>query len=205
MESLINQLGSDRITSRQIDELVGLARGIAADGDLNQAEVEFLQKWLAANTIVSDQPVIRTLYARINDVLADGVLDEEEKVMLLETLNSFSSRDFELGEVLKSSTLPLCDPAPALDFAGRTYCFTGTFIYGQRKHCEGAVLERGGQTGGLSRKTQVLVVGAYATESWKHSSFGNKILQASAWRDEGSPIAIVSEAHWTTHLTVIAS
>lgn len=49
MESLINQLGSDRITSRQIDELVGLARGIAADGDLNQTEVEFLQKWLAAN------------------------------------------------------------------------------------------------------------------------------------------------------------
>lgn len=200
MDSLINKLGSDRITARQIDELVGLARGIAADGDLNQAEVEFLQKWLAANTAVSDQPVIRTLYARINEVLADAVLDDEEKGMLLETLNSFSSRDFELGEVLKSSTLPLCDPAPALQFSGRTYCFTGTFMFGQRKHCESAVLERGGQAGGLSRKTQVLVVGAYATESWKHSSFGNKILQASAWRDAGSPISIVSEAHWTAHL-----
>nr|WP_314435125.1 BRCT domain-containing protein [uncultured Brevundimonas sp.] len=200
MDSLINKLGSDRITARQIDELVGLARGIAADGDLNQAEVEFLQKWLAANTVVSDQPVIRTLYARINEVLADGVLDDDEKGMLLETLNSFSSRDFELGEVLKSSTLPLCDPAPALQFSGRTYCFTGTFMFGQRRLCESAVLERGGQAGGLSRKTQVLVVGAYATESWKHSSFGNKILQASAWRDEGSPISIVSEAHWTAHL-----
>ncbi|WOB78528.1 BRCT domain-containing protein [Brevundimonas nasdae] len=200
MDSVINKLSSDRITARQIDELVGLARGIAADGDLNQAEVKFLQKWLAANTVVSDQPVIRTLYARINEVLADGVLDDDEKVMLLETLNNFSSRDFELGEVLKSSTLPLCDPAPALQFSGRTYCFTGTFMFGQRKHCESAVLERGGQAGGLNRKTQVLVVGAYATESWKHSSFGNKILQASAWRDEGSPISIVSEAHWTAHL-----
>ncbi len=200
MDSVINKLSSDRITARQIDELVGLARGIAADGDLNQAEVKFLQKWLAANTVVSDQPVIRTLYARINEVLADGVLDDDEKVMLLETLNNFSSRDFELGEVLKSSTLPLCDPAPALQFSGRTYCFTGTFMFGQRKHCESAVLKRGGQAGGLNRKTQVLVVGAYATESWKHSSFGNKILQASAWRDEGSPISIVSEAHWTAHL-----
>lgn len=200
MDSLINKLGGDRITARQIDELVGLARGIAADGDLNQAEVEFLQKWLAANAVVSDQPVIRTLYARINEVLADGVLDDEEKGMLLETLNSFSSRDFELGEVLKSSTLPLCDPAPALQFPGRTYCFTGTFMFGQRKNCESAVQERGGQAGGLSRKTQILVIGAYATESWKHSSFGNKILQASAWRDEGSPISIVSEAHWAAHL-----
>ncbi|GLK50029.1 hypothetical protein GCM10017620_30030 [Brevundimonas intermedia] len=83
MDSLINQLGSDRITARQIDELVGLARGIAADGDLNQAEVEFLQKWLAANTVVSDQPVIRTLYARIqasawrDDGSAISIVSEE--------------------------------------------------------------------------------------------------------------------------------
>ncbi len=199
-DNLLNRLGSDRITARQIDELVGLARGVAADGDLNQAEVEFLQKWLAANAAVSEQPLIRTLYSRINEVLADGVLDAEEKAVLLETLNSFSSRDFELGEVLKSSTLPLCDPAPTLSFPRRTYCFTGTFIYGQRKHCEQAVTERGGFCGGLSRKTEVLVVGAYATESWKHSSFGNKILQASDWRDQGAPITIVSEEHWTRHL-----
>lgn len=172
MEELYNRLGGDRISSRQIDELVGLARGVAADGDLNQAEVEFLQKWLAANASVSDQPLVRTLYQRINDVLADGVLDVEEKALLLETLNSFSSRDFELGEVLKSSTLPLCDPPPPLRFEGAVYCFTGTFLYGQRKHCEQAVVERGGVCGGLSRKTEVLVVGAYATDSWKHSAFG---------------------------------
>lgn len=197
---LLNRLGGDRITSRQIDELVGLARGVAADGDLNQAEVEFLQKWLAANVAVSEQPLIRTLYGRINEVLADGVLEAEEKAVLLETLNSFSSRDFELGEVLKSSTLPLCEPAPSLSFAGTTYCFTGTFVYGQRKHCEQAVAERGGFCGGLSLKTDVLVIGAYATESWKHSAFGTKILRASDWRDEGRPIAIVSEQHWTRHL-----
>lgn len=200
MDDQLNRLGDDRITSRQIDELVGLARGVAADGDLNQAEVEFLQKWLAANVAVSQQPLIRTLYQRINDVLADGVLDQEEKGILLETLNSFSSRDFELGEVLKSSTLPLCDPAPSLSFDGRTYCFTGTFIYGQRKHCEQAVTDRGGVCGSLNRKTEILVVGAYATESWKHSAFGNKIMQASEWRDEGRPIAIVSEEHWALHL-----
>jgi len=200
MDQLYNQLGGDRITARQVDELVGLARGVAADGELNVAEVEFLQKWLAANLAVSDQPLIGTLYRRINEVLSDGQLDADEKTLLLDTLNSFSSRDFELGEVLKSSTLPLCDPAPSLSFAGRSYCFTGTFIYGQRKACEAAVVERGGWAGGLGRKTDVLVIGAYATESWKHSSFGNKILQACEWREHGRPIAIVSEQHWTKHL-----
>jgi len=126
MDEMLNRLGNDRIGSRQVDELVGLARGLAADGDLNHPEVEFLQKWLAANVAVSQQPLIRTLYQRINDVLADGLVDAEEKALLLETLNSFSSRDFELGEVLKASTLPLCDPAPSLSFSGRAYCFTGT-------------------------------------------------------------------------------
>jgi len=200
MDQLYNRLGNDRITSRQIDELVGLVRGIAADGDLNQGEVEFLQKWLAANVAISQQPVIRTLYQRINEVLADGILDDQEKEALLETLNSFSSRDFELGEVLKSTTLPLSDPPPTLSFTNRIYCFTGTFIYGQRKDCERAVVERGGFCGSLTKKTEILVVGAYATESWKHSTFGNKIIQACAWRDEGLPISIVSEQHWTQYL-----
>ena len=43
--ALLNRLGADRISSRQIDELIGIARGIAADGPLNQTEVEFLHKW----------------------------------------------------------------------------------------------------------------------------------------------------------------
>ncbi|WP_337188665.1 BRCT domain-containing protein [Phenylobacterium sp.] len=199
-EALLNQLGADRISARQIDELIGLARGLAADGDLNQAEVEFLQKWLAANAAISQQPLIRTLYQRVNDVLSDGVLDDEEKLLLLETLNDVSSRDFELGEILKSSSLPLCDPAPSLSFQDQTYCFTGTFIFGQRKDCERAVYDRGGLCGSLTQKTDVLVIGAYATDSWKHSSFGNKILKATGWRDEGRPISIVSERHWTDYL-----
>jgi NAD-dependent DNA ligase len=131
---------------------------------------------------------------------SSGSLDADEGAELLETLNSFSNRDFELGEVLKSTTLPLSDPAPELTFADRIYCFTGTFSYGQRKHCEKAVVDRGGSCAGLSQKTNVLVIGVYATESWKHSSFGNKILKASEWRDAGLPIAIVSEKHWVRYL-----
>ncbi len=106
-EQLYNTVGQDRITSRQIDELVGLARGVAADGTINQAEVEFLQKWLAANMTISNQPMIRKLYDRVNSILLDGIADSEECCDLLDTLNNFSNRDFELGEVLKSTTLPL--------------------------------------------------------------------------------------------------
>ena len=40
-EEFNNRVGGVRIASRQIDELIGIARGIAADGTLNQAEAEF--------------------------------------------------------------------------------------------------------------------------------------------------------------------
>jgi NAD-dependent DNA ligase len=199
-EHLHNLIGTDRITSRQIDELVGLARGISADGTINQSEVAFLQKWLAANMAISDQPMIGKLYTRINDILADGIADAEECADLLDTLNSFSSRDFELGEVMKATTLPLCDPAPVLGFAKRRYCFTGTFNFGDRKACETEVVVRGGACGSLTQKTDVLVIGMYATESWKHSAFGTKIVKAVDYRTAGIPITIVSEGHWARHL-----
>ncbi|PWJ87391.1 hypothetical protein C8D77_117107 [Mesorhizobium loti] len=199
-EKFYNRVGGDRISSRQIDELIGLARGLAADGAITKTEVEFLQKWLAANAEISAQPIIRILYQRVNEILEDGVLDSDEHAQLLDTLNSFSNRDFELGEVLKPTSLPLSDPAPTLTFAGRLYCFTGTFNFGQRKYCEQAIADRGGFSGGLSQKTEFLVIGAYATESWKHSSFGDKIVKAAGWRDQGLPISIVAESHWVSFL-----
>lgn len=199
-DEFLNRVGNERISSRQMDELIGLSRGLVADDQINQREVEFLQKWLVANLSVSGHPLIHRLYQRIDQILADGIVDDEEKTELLDTLNRFSNRDFELGETLKSTTLPLCTPAPRLTFDGQRYCFTGTFNYGRRKECEKSVMDRGGLVGGVSQKTNVLVIGVYATESWKHSSFGNKIIQAAEWRDQGVPITIVSEAHWTQHL-----
>ncbi len=199
-ESFLAAVGAERIGARQVDELIGLARGLTADGMLNQQEVEFLQKWLAANLAASGHPVIGTLYHRVGQILADGIADAEECRDLMDTLNALGDRDFELGEVLKATTLPLCAPAPVLTIPGTAHCFTGTFNFGSRKECEHAVVSRGGSAGSLTRKTGVLVVGLYATESWKHSSFGNKIVKAAQMRDEGVPIRIVSEQHWMTHL-----
>jgi NAD-dependent DNA ligase len=200
-EAFLRSVEHERLSARQIDELIGLARGIACDATINQGEAEFLQKWLAANAGISNQPVVATLHQRVNEVLADGLLDSEEAADLLATLNAFSDRDFELGEVLKSTTLPLCDPDPdPLQFENMSYCFTSTFNYGSRKDCEQAVLDRGGECGSLRKSTDILVIGLYPTESWKHSSFGTKIIKAADMRATGIPIAIVSEAHWATDL-----
>ena len=200
-EAFYNRVSSNRISSRQIDELVGLARGLCADGVINQAEVEFLQVWLAANLHLVDQPLICGLFDRVSEILSDGSVNTDEQRELLNNLKSLATTDVELGEVLKSTTLPLCNPPPELLFSRRRYTFTGTFQYGQRRYCEEAVLARGGECGSLTKQTDFLVIGIYATESWKHSSFGNKILQACEMREAGVPISIISEQHWVRYLS----
>ncbi|MFM2373012.1 MAG: hypothetical protein RIS85_2734 [Pseudomonadota bacterium] len=199
-ERTLNRLNNDRIQSRQVDELIGLARGLIADGSINSAEVHFLEKWLATNLSVSQQPLIATLYDRVRAILADGVADPQECSDLFAALNAFTAGDAELGEAAKAASLPLCHPVPAVTFEGMAYCFTGTFSFGQRKHCEEAVISRGGTGGSLTRSTNYLVIGAYATEAWKHYSFGNKILKAVDMRSSGVPISIISENHWTKFL-----
>lgn len=189
-----------RIDDRQVNELLGLAHGIVADGVVTQAEAEFLQKWLAANSVVSDNPVVATLLARVNEMLVDRYLDAEESRELLETLRLFSAGDFELGETLKATRLPIDTPQPELKFEGSRFCFTGTFAFGSRRHCEEAVVARGGEVGSLVQSTRYLVIGIYATDSWAHSAFGRKIERAVDWRDRGLPISIVSEEHWATAL-----
>jgi hypothetical protein len=111
-------------------------------------------------------------------MLADGMLDDDEKTGLMETLNQFARRDFELGEILQSTSLPLDTPAPVLTFPGQRYCFTGTFNFGCRRDCEEVVEKLGAEAGTLTQRTHVLVVGIYATDSWRHSSFGNKTCRA---------------------------
>jgi len=181
-----NQVGADRIGSRQIDELIGIARGLVADNQISQGEVEFLQKWLAANLHISDQPVIRMLYKRIAEMLADGLFDDDEKSELIDTLNQFSAHDIEgLGELLKSTTLPFDDPQPFLMFVGQRYCFTGTFNFGCRKECEGAVVKLGAEAGSLTKKTNVLVVGIYAPSETRSRRLVNGEMQGIQLRSSG--------------------
>ena len=188
---LHNLYNRARIDDRQVNELVGLARGVIADGVVTQAEAEFLQKWLAANTAASDNPVIGRLLDRVSEMLRDESLDDEEAQELLQTLERFSGGDFELGELLKSSNLPLDRPPPPIAFNDTRFCFTGTFAFGSRKDCEREAVKRGANVGSLTKQTHYLVIGIYATDSWAHSSFGRKIEKAVNMREKGQSVAIV--------------
>lgn len=190
-----------RVDDRQVNELIGIAHGIIADGTVNQREAEYLFKWLASNREANENPIVGMLFDRIANLLDDDVLDAEEAASLLDTLTQFSAGDFELGEAAKSCRLPFCDPFPDLVFPNRSFCFTGTFAYGSRKDCAAAIERLAATESSLNRKTHYLVIGAYATDSWAHSSFGRKIEKAAFMRSEGVPISIVGEEHWVSQMT----
>ena len=133
-------------------------------------------------------------------MLKDNVLDKEESKELLETLKKFTGSDFELGELSKASSLPIDQPEPEIVFNNFNFCFTGTFAYGTRKDCKAATENAGGNEVKLTNKTDFLVIGSYATDSWKHSSYGRKIEKAMLMKGKGHSIKIVSEENWASSL-----
>lgn len=199
-DAYFNKINGPRLQVRQVDELIGLAKGIAADGILANSELDFLVRWLVANREITRDPLVSALYGQIQGMLGDGVFTEEERSDLLGLLQDFGSRPMELGEPMLSTALPFANPLPTLAFGGRRYCFTGTFTYGTRDACEAIVAERGATAGSLTKNTDILVVGQYATESWLHSPYGLKIIKAKAMQDKGHHVAIVPEQHWAAHL-----
>lgn len=196
-----------RRLNRSVDELVGLCRGLLADGGVSREEVDYLQRWLACNREFAKEYPFRELYALLETALVDGVMDADEERDILAAVHQLAGNTVDPGHqpvpgvVSSSSRLPLCSPPPSLEFEGRAFVVTGTFDYGPRRQVVAAIAERGGVAKAtVSRQVHYLVVGNIGARDWLHSSFGTKIKDAVALRDCGAPVAIVDEDHWLAHL-----
>ena len=77
---------SEQIIDRQIDGLIGISEGVAADGEVNQAEAEFLLRWMETNRAAADQWPAKVLSPRLVAILSDGLLDANEERELLELI-----------------------------------------------------------------------------------------------------------------------
>jgi NAD-dependent DNA ligase len=194
---LYTKFNRKSIDDRQIDTLIGIGKGLIADGQVNQAEAEFLLNWLAQSRQSSDNPMILNLLEKVSSMLEDDELDSEESAELLSILQKVTGEPSELGELAKTTSLPIDDPLPVIGFPGSSFLFTGTCAFGTRKQCQQAIESLGGMNAkGVTKTLNYLVLGTYVTDSWIHESYGRKIEKAMEYRSGGLPLLIVSEEHW---------
>ena len=188
---------------RCVDELVGLVRGVVADGEVSETEVYRLAAWVEENRVVTSSWPGSAIAQRLSRIFADGRVEDEERAdlrLLLEDLVAQPSADAAAPDA--STRLPLCDPPPRVAYEpSREFVFTGRMVFGTRGHCEDAVRRRGASVGkGVTSRTNYLVIGQLGSKAWVHSTHGRKIEDAVALRQRGKGLGIISEERWVASL-----
>lgn len=186
---------------RQVDELIGLLKGILSDKTLVDSEVRFLADWLESNAFAANDWPGSVLKNRILNALQDEVLDADEIQEIREIISSIVNG----GNVAPASEelttdLPIDKPTPEIKFEGQTFCFTGKLVWGKRSAAEIAVLNRGGKIAKPSKGLNFLVLGQISSRDWKHSTHGLKILNTVQLKENGNIVWIVSEKDWAEAL-----
>ncbi|MDG1206840.1 MAG: BRCT domain-containing protein [Pseudomonadales bacterium] len=191
----------DEIQDRLIDELIGVCRGVIADGRVDEQEAIFLGQWIENHREIADRWPVNILYARLVEMLRDGIMSESERAELLLTLRDLTGESLIYQEPNRSTTLPLDNPQPEIDFTGKSFCLTGRFVFGSELECEEAILELGGDiVEAPNMVTDYLVIGELSSPDWVHTSFGRSIEHAVDLKQQGSSISILSEEHWVNSL-----
>lgn len=180
---------------RSCGALLGIAHGVLADGELNDAEIDYLRRWLQENENLAACWPGNVLSQRIAEVLADGHISRDERDQLVQTLTQLiggaSSEPVPTNGGVSGLAL---DDVETISVAGASFLLTGDFAYGPRSRCERVVIDHGGLLlPSVSKKLNYLVVGGLGSAEWKHGSFGTKIERAMQLKQAGVPVRVVHE------------
>lgn len=74
---------------RNINELIGIIKGVNFDGVINNKEVVHLQSWVDKNRNLAYEPRQAEIIKMVDDVLEDHIINEEEKKMMIEKAERF--------------------------------------------------------------------------------------------------------------------
>jgi len=182
--------------------MVGLVRGVIADGTVSPDEARRLADWSRANPEIATRYPANLLSRRLERIFMDGRVDSRERARLSSVLAQLAENPSGFGGGSPLATdLPLTEPPPEIVFEGQTFVFADPLAYGPLHACEREVTELGGTCERtINRRTDYVVIGALAAADWSQSSFGGFIDEVVQYRRRGVPIAIVSEEHWTAAL-----
>jgi NAD-dependent DNA ligase len=186
---------------QSLGELLGLARGLMADQELTDSEIHFLDKWLEERYSMTSSFPGNVIHERIKEVLEDGVVTEEERSHLVETLNMLiEDRLEDLADQVDLTELWF-DDVGLIDFNKARFCLTGNFVYGPSDVCKVAIEQRGGTVApSVSDEAQYLVVGGLGLDEWRTGGLGAEIESAMRLRAKGKSVKIIPEDSWVEYL-----
>ncbi len=177
--------------AKATNEIVGLVRGLLADGEVNEKEVTYLRDWINSRPDVLNDKLVLSLAARIQRVLTDGIVTLEELAEVKSLLTEYA------GEGQQPTTLPLDNPMPDIQFREKCFCFTGAFVSGKRSWCHEQTEQRGGlAVDDVNYDLHYLVIGSKVSAAWVNQTYGRKIEAAVGIREKSRALAIVNEDHW---------
>ena len=130
-----------RRLERDISELLGLAKGILADGQISEAETVLLDEWVQSHPERVTCWPCDQIAGRLRTVLADGIIEDEERSDLAELLAQLVGGDAGIIDGDNAATtLPLDRPPPSVVYPSRLFVLTGKFAYGTRKTSIGTLV-----------------------------------------------------------------
>jgi hypothetical protein len=197
------RLGAQRRVERGLAEMVGLVRGVIADGTVSSDEAEQLSAWSRAHPDLATRYPANVLSRRLERIFLDGRVDASERRRLSALLSQLAANPAGLAAGFRLATdLPLTRPRPEIVFEGQIFVFAGEMEYGPTHACEREVNERGGSCERMiNRRTDYVVVGGLAADDWCQTAFGSLVDEVVQYRTRGVPIAVVGEPHWVDALT----
>jgi NAD-dependent DNA ligase len=190
---------ANRNLTKSMQTLLGICTGVAADNHINDSEIHFLKTWLLENENLIDKWPGSVIAGRVSQILHDGMISEEERDHLLQTLKEITGNHFtDTGSAKAEITGIPFDIIPVI-FSQTIFCFTGEFIFGTRNQCKRVTEQMGaGTTDSMSKKVNYLVIGTIGSPDWVHESFGHKIANAMQLKARNHPVAIITEKHWNS-------
>lgn len=167
-------------TTKSLQALKETITRIIAAGKFTDDDILSIRYWMDDNMHLSGNYPFDRIYSIIDDILSDGVIDPEERQLLLSTL--------------QDEKICNCSPFSIKSLAGCHVCLTGNFSFAKRKEIEDllmqycAFIEKNANT-----KTDFVFVGGLGNNDWAYGNYGNKIKRAKELQELGHRILIFSE------------
>lgn len=186
----------------KINELMGFITGVASDGVLNDSEVDALSNWLNSHHSVREIWPASVIVERLDVILEDGVISEEERDDLLQTMHRVTSTAArQTGISYEASTEVWEDDTDTIDFSDSVFCLTGDFVSGDRAAVETMLRLKGAQLSpNVNKSVDYLVIGTLASRDWLYTPHGRKIEKALLLKRQDIHITVITERTMLRHL-----